>query len=286
MLFKNLREYTPNLLFHKVGLAFFIVCFASCTSNVLESKRKQNQSPKVVSVYPTSDSLPENLLRFYVQFSHSMKTVYNLENIKLLNDKGEEIKGAIFNNVYELWDSEQKQLTLILDPARVKTGLVAHESLGRALQVNKKYQLVIEKAEDVDGNLLEKVFVKDFFVTKADTVSPKIENWDILLPQKNSRHILTIKFPQMLDRLSLTNRIWLSNSKKEIVKGSIKISHQEKQWGFIPDNKWIKGRYVLHVNGRLEDPSGNNLNGLFDHPIGSLEENNEGEIYEIELLIR
>ena len=286
MLFKHLREYTPNLLFQTVGLAFFIICFTSCTSNDLQSKRKQNQSPKVVSVYPTSDSLPENLLRFYVEFSHSMKAVHNLENIKLLNGKGEEIKGAIFNNVYELWDSEQKQLTLILDPARVKTGLVAHESLGRALQVNKKYQLVIEKAEDINGNLLEKKHVKNFFVTKADAVPPKIENWDILLPSISSHQPLLIKFPQILDRLSLTNRIWLSNSKKEIVKGSIKISHQEKQWAFIPDNKWTKGLYVLHVNGRLEDLAGNNLNGLFDHPIGSLKENKEGETYEMELFIQ
>jgi len=214
-----------------------------------------------------------------------MKAVNNLENIKLLNDKGEEIKGAIFNNVYELWDSEQKQLTLILDPARVKTGLVAHKSMGRALQAGINYKLVIEAAEDINGNALEREFVKDFFVIKENLVSPKIEDWDISVPQKNSRQSLSIKFPQMLDRLSLMNRIWLTNSKNEIVKGIIKIGHQEKEWLFTPENKWIKGDYVLHVNGRLEDPSGNNLNGLFDHPIGSLKKIKEGEMYELELSI-
>jgi len=192
-----------------------MVFLQSCSSNEIPSKQSQLELPTVVSVYPSSDSLPENLLRFYIEFSHSMKAVNNLENIKLLNDKEEEIKGAIFNNVYELWDSEQKQLTLILDPARVKTGLVAHESMGRALQAGKNYHLVIEKAEDINGNALEREFVKDFFVIKENLVSPKIEDWDISVPQKNSRQSLSIKFPQMLDRLSLMNRIWLTNSKNE-----------------------------------------------------------------------
>lgn len=286
MFFNQLRAYAPNLLAQAVGLAFLMVCFVSCISSEMQNKQTQRHLPKVVSIYPTSDSLPENLLRFYVEFSHSMKTVRNLENIKLLNDKGEEIKGAIFNNVYELWDSEQKQLTLILDPARVKTGLVANESLGRALQPNQHYQLVIEKAEDINGNLLEKKFVKDFFVTKEDVVPPKIENWDIILPKKSSHRPLKIKFPQMLDRLSLINRIWLTDYNGEIVKGSIEISHQQKQWAFIPNKKWTKGIYFLYVNGRLEDPAGNNLNGLFDHRIGSLKEHKEGEINKIKLLIK
>ena len=34
--------------------------------------------------------------------------INNLENIKLIDAAGKEIKGAIFNNVYELWDFRRR----------------------------------------------------------------------------------------------------------------------------------------------------------------------------------
>ena len=135
--------------------------------------------PVVTTIYPTSDTLPENLLRFYVQFSKPMKTINNLENIELVDEDGNVVKGAIFNNVYELWDKEQQQLTLILDPARVKTGLVAHKERGRALQAGKSFQLVIRQAEDIYGNQLKVPFIKPIYVIATDTVSPDISHWNI-----------------------------------------------------------------------------------------------------------
>lgn len=242
-------------------------------------------APKVEAIYPTADTLPENLLRFYIQFSHSMKAVDNLEHIKLMDDTGEELTGAIFNNVYELWDTEQKQLTLILDPARVKTGLIAHEKMGRVLKPGKRYQLVIEKAEDIYGNVLEAPFEKDIFISKEDVEVPKIENWEIVLPKPGSKQAIKINFSQILDRLSLYHKIRLVDEKGKEVYGKIEIGRLEKSWYFEPYEKWQKGIYTLLVNSRLEDPAGNNLNGLFDHKLGSLKSNNEGEMKEIKIVI-
>ncbi len=265
---------------------FLAVLFFSCSQKDINKTGKKSHSPKVVTVYPTTDTLPENLLRFYVQFSKSMKTINNLENIKLLNEKGDEIKGAIFNNVYELWDSEQRQLTLILDPARVKSGLIANETLGRALEPNKHFQLKIEKAEDIYGNQLKEAFVKDFLVKKADTIMPNIHNWTVIPPKSNGKSPLQIIFPQVLDRLSLFNQIRLyDDTKKQIIEGKIEVINQEKEWRFIPKKKWKKGAYTLLINSRLEDPAGNNLNGLFDHQIGSLKSDQEGKVLELKITI-
>jgi len=266
-----------NLVF----LILFLI--VSCFQKNNLRKADENLAPKIVEIFPTSDTLPENLLRFYIQFSRSMKAVNNLENIKLLDETGEEIKGAIFNNVHELWDSEQKQLTLILDPARVKTGLKAHESFGRALVPGRNFQLVIEKAEDIYGNHLKEPIVKSFFVEKADIQIPDVKNWEIIYPKSNSMVPLRIQFPEPLDRLSLIHRIRLLDENKRVEKGKIEIINQEKEWLFTPEEKWKNRNYTLQINSRLEDPSGNNLNGLFDHEIGSLKSEQEGEIVEINI---
>ncbi len=281
------EKILPSLFVCAIGLVFFIFClFMSCYTKEAQDGAKKNQLPKVVAIYPSSDTLPENLLRFYVQFSHSMKAVNNLENIKLLNEKGKEIKGAIFNNVYELWDGEQKQLTLILDPSRVKTGLVAHETLGRALEPGKRFQLVIEEAEDIHGNKIEQPYVKDIYVTKEDKEIPDIKNWEIITPEFKSQYPLKIISSQVLDRLSLYHKIRLLDEMGEVVYGKIEISNQEKTWCFYPENNWKKGIYTLQINSRLEDPSGNNLNGLFDHELGSLKSEKEGETMELHVEIR
>ncbi|MEN1784769.1 MAG: hypothetical protein AAGF77_06465 [Bacteroidota bacterium] len=236
--------------------------------------------PKTIALYPTSDTLPENLLRCYVQFSHPMKAVDNLENIKLIDENNTVVKGAIFNNVYELWDAEQQQLTLILDPARVKTGLSAHEHIGSALVTGKSYRLVIEKMETVN-HLEVKRFEKQFFVVPSDTIAPSMAHWNLQFPQVGSRDTLRISFRESIDRMSLYHSLTIADSDETVIKGSIEIGAKEKEWKFTPIEKWKKGSYKIHVNTRFADPSGNNLNGLFDHKIGSLKYEKEGERIEI-----
>jgi len=215
-----------------------------------------------------------------------MKAVDNLENIKLLNDRGEEVEGAIFNNVYELWDQEQKQLTLILDPARVKTGLAANESLGRALQPGGHFQLVIENAEDIHGNRLKEPYVKDFYVLKEDKEMPDTENWQIDSPKFKSREPLIIHFPQIMDRMSLLTKMRILDSNNEMVKGTVEVVNQETGWRFYPEEKWTAPTYTLQINSRFADPCGNNLNGLFDHEPGALKNETEGAIVEIKIPLR
>ena len=231
----------------------------------------------VKTVYPTSDTLPENLLRMYVKFSEPMKTVGNLERIVLRDSDKQKIKGAIFNNVYELWSPDQKELTLLPDPARVKTGLIANETLGRALVPGRYYELVIEGLENIQHQKMAEVFTKRFYITSADTLAPNINNWMISAPVSDTHNMLTLRFPDALDQHSLQQRIAVVKDDDTLVEGNVSLAKGEKEWQFTPLKSWKAGLYFIYVNARLEDPAGNNLNGLFDHKIGDLRYEKEGE---------
>ncbi|MEO1652287.1 MAG: hypothetical protein AAFU64_01975, partial [Bacteroidota bacterium] len=198
-----------------------------------QAQGNQEISPKVLAVFPSSDSLPENLLRLYIHFSKPMKTIGNLEKIKLRDEAGREVDGAIFNHVFELWNQEQTQLTLLLDPARVKTGLRAHEERGRALQAGKNYELHIGSLEDVDGGMTQ-AFTKSFYVIKEDKRAPNKALWTFRLPPAGSKSPLLIRFPQMLDRLSLLQRLKLTDKNNQPIAGQIEIGQGESEWRLIP----------------------------------------------------
>ncbi|MEM7041044.1 MAG: hypothetical protein AAF570_29035, partial [Bacteroidota bacterium] len=157
----------------------------------------------MIEIYPSADTLPENLLRFHILFSQPMKAVDNLQHLQLLDQNGKPVDGAIFNNVHELWDRDQRQLTLILDPARVKTGLQAHERLGRALTIGETFQLVLQTAEDIHGNRIAQPFVKTFHVGPPDLEAPDISRWRINAPHAHTQTPLRLDLPAPADRMSL-----------------------------------------------------------------------------------
>ncbi|MEM8847626.1 MAG: hypothetical protein AAGD17_11040 [Bacteroidota bacterium] len=214
----------------------------------------------------------------YIHFSTPMKTVGNLEKVKLVDENGNELKNVFFNNAYELWNKEQTQLTLILDPARVKTGLEANNTFGRALRPNSKCILIIDGLEDVHHQRMRKPFQKEINVEHADYQIPNTEKWQFNIPESNSKETFVVRFPQMLDYNSLRQRLLLTDSKKKPIKGLVDIKKHETEWHFSPNEPWQCGGYILHVNSRLEDPAGNNLNGLFDHEVGTLKYEKEGVV--------
>lgn len=247
--------------------------------------RKEYKRPFVSKIYPSSDTLPENLLRIYIYFSQPMKTKGAIEYIKLFDENENEITRAIFSNVFELWDTNQKRLTVLFDPARVKTGLRANLKNGRALKAGHNYRIVVEKAEDIHGQIIDRPFTKSFYVNHEDLTMPNLEKWKIKAPKFNSLETLSISFPDILDHSSLAERINIIDPEGQPVAGRIKTVNCEKEWLLTPTHKWVKGKYTLQVNSRLEDPAGNNLNGLFDHKIGSLKSEKEGEIISVNFKI-
>lgn len=222
---------------------------------------------EVTAVYPTAEQLPENLLRFYVYFSAPMRDGFALEQIQLIDAQGREVEGVFFDPIFELWDPSMRRLTLLFDPGRVKTGLRAHEQLGRALIPGESYTLLIgEELPDANGKPLTQSYEKTFTVTEADLTPPDVINWQVTSPRADSTDSLTVRFPAPLDHGLLTEFLRIQTANGEIMQGQIELDNHETVWHFTPEEPWQAGAYELAVNTRLEDIAGNNLHGLFDTP--------------------
>lgn len=239
-----------------------------CSSTVLASQcESMADKAQVSAVYPTADVLPENLLRFYVYFSKPMQRQDILSSVYLVDQDGNRLDGVFLDNKFDLWSPDSSRLTLLFDPGRVKTGLVAHNAMGRALKPGEEYQLVIDtSAADVDGCYLNRTFRKTFTATEADYEVPDIHEWKIHQPEQGSNEPLRIDLNGKMDHVSLAYRIRVKDEVGNTVAGSIALSKHEQQWIFTPEQLWESSQYQVVVDPVLEDVAGNRLTGLFDQP--------------------
>jgi hypothetical protein len=239
----------------------------------------QENKPKIVAVYPTTDSIPVNILRFYIQFSAPMQEMDILKHIKLSNEEGKNISGVFFENQYELWNENRTEVTLIVDPGRVKLGLLANNTMGRAFDEGKKYTLTIDSLlMDFNDQKLSESFTKTFVAVKEDRQPPDTKLWEISLPKANTKAAISIDFKDKIDHISAQTLIKIFKDKKEII-GKIKLENKEQLATFSPNQKWAKGDYQIIINPRLEDITANSINQIFDHkPSDFKQKNNDNYI--------
>jgi hypothetical protein len=99
---------------------------------------------EVVAIHPTADVVPRNLLRCYVEFSAPMGEGDAAAHVWFVDDDGEPLVGALLPTEYELWDAAHRRLTVLLDPARIKRGLVGHVAAGYPLRRGESVRLVVD----------------------------------------------------------------------------------------------------------------------------------------------
>jgi hypothetical protein len=249
---------------------FFLLLFSVTT--VLG----QTNNPKIVEVYPTTDSIPVNILRFYIQFSAPMQEMDILKHIKLSNEEGKNITGVFFENQYELWNKNRTKVTLIVDPGRVKLGLLANNKMGRAFDVGKRYTLTVDSLLlDFNDQQLKENFTKTFIAVQEDTIPPDTKLWQLTLPKVNSQDVITIDFKDKIDHISAQTLIKVFQNGKEI-QGLISLSNEEQKYIFKPDKNWKKGSYQILVHPSLEDIAANSINQVFDHKPLDFNSKNKG----------
>lgn len=229
----------------------------------------QNPLPEILAVYPTSDTLPSNLLKMYVKFSTPMTTGRSIDYINVLDKSSEDtLDGTFLDLQPELWNEDNTLLTLWLDPGRIKRGLIPNMELGAPLESNQDYRIIIsEDWEDVNGNPLEKVIIKEFKTGPRDEKHVDPGNWDIDLVQIDTKDPLKIKFGEPLDAILLRESFTFYDSNNILLEGEILLKRNEQELHFIPANNWVGGEHSFRVESRLEDLAGNNLNRLFDQKI-------------------
>jgi hypothetical protein len=236
------------------------------TDVVVRVPTRAHATPYVDSVFPTAGAVPENLLKFYVRFSTPMRRGFADTHVALLDETGH-VVSAFLRRDAELWDTEDRTLTMLLDPARVKTGLRANTRLGRALRAGHPYRLVVLAGwPSADGVPLGRSYVKQFRATREDRTRLDEKRWRLVAPNAGTRRPLSLRFGEALDRLLLEASLAIVDRSGERVPGVPFVAADEREWRFVPDHPWRQGDYYVDADPTLADLAGNDLVESFDRP--------------------
>lgn len=224
--------------------------------------------PALLAIYPSQDSLPENLLKIYLHFSRPMREGQSQQYVALLKNSSDTLPGVFLDLQPELWNADRTRLTLWLDPGRIKRDLIPNKLLGAPLQAGRQYQLVVSAAwPDEQGANLGKITTKTFVTVPRDSLSPDPARWLLHEPKSGNVQPLDVAFGEALDYTLLTETLHVFRENGAAVLGKWKFLDEEKRGSFHPDEVWKVGRYRLKIESRLEDLAGNNSNRPFDRDI-------------------
>lgn len=244
------------------------------------------RTPSVISVYPSADSLPENLLKIYIHFSQPMMEANPLAYLRLLRNGTDTIRDVFLDLRPALWNRKGTVLTMWLDPGRIKRDLQPNEKLGPPLKEGESYSLMIDAGwPSKEGKQLRKPYAKKFFATHRDEVSPDPRLWRISTPKAGSTDPLRVQLKEALDALLLTEAVSVMSEHGENISGEYSTSNEETMLSFVPDAAWRPGSYQILCEPRLEDLAGNNLDRLFDVDLTKQSKGGENDVYRIPFTI-
>lgn len=279
LLFEPLIPLTP-------GLSYHILENNRLIGQVIVPFNKNEKAPELLAIYPQLDTLPENLLKFYVRFSKPMRSGESLQFIHLLDKKQDTLRNVFLNLQPELWDTTSTVLTLWLDPGRIKRGLTLNRALGNPLKMNETYHLVISSAwKGQNGLKLAQTYRKTFVAGKRDDLAPDLKQWQLQVPKASTTAPLGIQTRETLDHYLLSESIGIVDQNNNLIKGKISLDKKDQQVLFVPTQPWKAQRYRLQVDARLEDLAGNNLNRVFDRDI-SKSKSRTKSYYELEFEVK
>ncbi|MEL6919894.1 MAG: hypothetical protein AAFO77_02560 [Pseudomonadota bacterium] len=222
-----------------------------------------------VDIYPTANVLPENLLRLYVYYPRPMAANEGRANVRLLDADGSVIEGAFLPTREELWSPDRRRLTLLLDPGRVKKGLIASAALGPVLIAGQAYTFEVPAtALDTNDCPLGTATAFRFTAGPSDITPPNPSEWTLTEPGAGTLDPLGVNLESAHDHLSLAFRLRVIDASGEIVPGRIDLSEAEANWLFVPRSPWKEAPYTLTIEDTLEDLAGNRPGTLFDRPAG------------------
>jgi hypothetical protein len=232
---------------------------------VLPLSSSERPSTVVSAVYPSASVLPENLLKFYLQFSGPMSRGDVYRHIRLLDEAGKAVELPFLELDEELWNPEMTRLTLLLDPGRIKRGVRPLEEVGPALEVGKSYRLTLSAEwRDAAGRPLKAPFTRRFQVGPADRETPDPARWTLTPPTAGARTPLSLAFPDPMDQALLSRLLGVTEASGATVPGTTTLGDSERRWTFVPDRPWKPGAYRIPIPATLEDLAGNNIGKPFD----------------------
>tara|TARA_B110000116_G_C16779027_1_gene557303 strand:- start:483 stop:1709 length:1227 start_codon:yes stop_codon:yes gene_type:complete len=224
------------------------------------NKPATEPSTIVKHVYPSANSLPENLLKFYVHFSAPMSQGNIYKHIHLYDSNDKRIELPFLELGEELWNPSETRITILFDPGRIKKGLSPRESESPILIQGESYKLIIKSDWlDASGTPLKESFTKTFSVTAPDNQIPSTNHWKVITPKVETKDPLILDFSEPLDHALISRLIWIEGTLKEFIGGTINTKDSEKRWVFVPEDHWTADDYKIVIETKIEDLAGNTV---------------------------
>lgn len=225
--------------------------------------RSVTPSSRVERVYPSAEVLPSNQLRLYIYFSAPMSRGEAGQRIHVLDANGKPLIG-VFLPGQELWDPDNRRLTMTFDPGRIKRDLTSNKAMGPPIAEGSRYTLVIDREwRDANGVSMIEPFRKSFRGGPAVRQPPDPKTWQIATPLAGSREPLVVSFGRPMNYTLLQRMLKISGPRGDVA-GSVEVGREESEWRFAPGGPWTAGPHRLIVDASLEDLAGNKIGQPFD----------------------
>ncbi len=218
-------------------------CFAIATYAAAQ------RLPEVVAIHPGADVVPENLLRFYIDFSQPMQGGDAFAHLRLV-DKDGPVSDA-FREI-ELWSRDNHRLMVYIHPGRIKRGLEFRATLGPVLREGESLTLeVLPGLLTRDRRPVAKAASKAFRAGPPDREKPDVERWTLVDG--------VLEMDEWLDQAGLEEFVTVDGRAPRRVAG------RQLEFELGP------GEHRLVVDARLEDLAGNSFRRRFETRAGEPE---------------
>jgi hypothetical protein len=240
---------------------------------------QQRQAPAttVIGIYPSAATVPVNLLKLYIYFSAPMSTGFAARAVQVRRwPNGEPLESVFLptdETAIELWDRERRRLTLLLDPGRIKRGLVSNREAGYPLVEGESILVVVQTSfPDATGNPLRAGAERRYDVGPPLRTRIEPARWQLAAPAAGTLTPLIVTFDRPLDQALLQHCLTVCDPSGASCGGSASAGLEERCWQFVPATPWLPGDYLLAIDPRLEDLAGNSLLRVFDREIAPFDD--------------
>ena len=270
-------RFTPRFPFAD-GMTYSLVVDTAGPGAEVWSIHHPSQSvasdAEALAIYPTAAELPVNLLRIYIHFSAPMSEGWAAKAIRVCrDDTGEPLVDVFLPPEPELWDPERRRLTMLLDPGRIKRGLVPNQEAGYPLVEGVPVKVLVDaEFRDAAGRPLQHGAERRYAIGAALRSRIDLDDWRITAPRAGSRTALAAEFGRPLDHGLLQHCLRVCDETGTALPGDTAVGAEERSWRFMPSRPWRAGNYRLVVEPRLEDVAGNSPVRVFDRDISRPED--------------
>lgn len=268
----NVSTENGTLVFHPrfplaAGIRYrvvFVPVSGARIERIFDTPSKSaSPTARVDRIYPSADVLPSNQLRVYIYFSSPMSRGEAEQRIHVLDAAGKPLRG-VFLPGQELWDPQNRRLTMTFDPGRIKRDLTSNRAMGPPITEGRRYTILIDREwRDANGAPMVQPFKKVFRGGPAVRQPPDPKSWKLTAPPAGNRTPLIVGFGRPMNYTLLQRMLKVTDARGQI-SGIVEVGKQETEWRFVPVQPWTPGQYQLVVDNGLEDLAGNKIGQPFD----------------------